>query len=261
MISSRNVLKAREPNLQRFLDRLTKRSVLSEREQQAILDLPTRTSQAASNYDFVRSGDRVDHACLIVEGLVGRFDQNSQGARQITALHISGDMPDLHSVVQPTATSALQALSTTTILQVPHSALRSAAAAHPAIGEALWRDTMVDSMILAQWVVNVGRRDAKSRIAHLLCEMASRYGVPIRSGKVVFQLPMTQSHLGDATGLTPVHVNRTLMSLANEGVVFRHKTVRIDDWDRLVELGDFDSDYLQADLQPEERIRIIPQVN
>ncbi len=103
----------------------------------------------------------MDHSSYVVAGMIGRFGQNSRGDRQITALHIKGDMADLHSVVQPTATSALRALSTSTILEVPHAKLRHVSGANPAIAEAFWRDCMVDSMVLAQWVVNVGRRDAR----------------------------------------------------------------------------------------------------
>lgn len=246
-----------QTDLQRFLDRLTSRSVLSEEEQRAILSLPRTVRQVRTNEDFVRLGEPVRTSCFVVDGLVGRFDQNSLGARQITALHIPGDMPDLHSVVQSTATSALQALSPTTILRVPHGALRAAAAEYPAIAEALWRDCMVDSMILAQWVVNVGRRDAKSRIAHLLCEMACRYQAEQGLGKVVFNLPMTQAHLADATGLTPVHVNRMLQALREDGVEFRRGTVYISDWHALVAVGDFDAGYLQADLEPEERVPMV----
>jgi len=243
-------------SLQPFLDRLTSRSVLSEREQQRILDLPIRVRQSRPNEDFVALGERVDHACLVMDGLVGRFDQNARGERQITALHVPGDMPDLHSVVQPTATSALQALTTSTIVQVPHAAIRASTAEYPAIAEALWRDTMVDSMILAQWVVNLGRRDARSRVAHLLCEMACRYACGVTNGKVRFALPMTQHQLADTTGLTAVHVNRTLKALEAIGTVFRHKMVRIENWDTLVRIADFDSSYLQRGLKPEERIRI-----
>jgi CRP-like cAMP-binding protein len=247
-----------QPDLQRFLDRLTRRSVLSQTEQAAILGLPIQMERARPNDDFVRLGERVHHACFIVDGLVGRFDQNANGGRQITALHIPGDMPDLHSVVQPKATSALQALSPTTILRIPHEAVRVIAAGHPAIAEALWRDCMVDSMILAQWVVNVGRRDARCRIAHLICEMALRYKGAELSGKVAFNMPMTQAHMADATGLTSVHVNRSLKALEHEGVQFRRGAVDIDDWAQLESLGDFNPDYLQQDIRPDERIRIIP---
>jgi CRP-like cAMP-binding protein len=168
------MLNVKQPDLQRFLDRLLGRSVLSHEEQQAVLGLPTRTIQVGINRDFVGLDEVVDQVSLVVDGLVGRFDQNSLGARQITAFHIAGDMADLHSVVQPKATSALQALSTTTLLQVAHRDLRGIAARYPAIAEALWRDCIVDGAILAQWIVNVGRRDSKTRIAHLLCETAVR---------------------------------------------------------------------------------------
>jgi CRP-like cAMP-binding protein len=235
----------RQPSLQLFLDRLTSRSALSEREREAILGLPAQAMQVAANYDFVRLGEIVDHTCLIAEGLVARFDQNADGGRQITALHIVGDMPDLQTVTQPSATCALQALSPVTLARVPHSALRAAAAAHPGLAQALWRDSIVDSMILAQWVLNLGRRDSKTRIAHLLCEMACRSRARPERGEVVFRLPITQLQLADATGLSPVHVNRTLKALATAGVSFRHQIVRIADWQRLTGIGDFDSAYLQ----------------
>lgn len=250
-----------QPNLQRFLDRLTSRSVLSDEEQEAILGLPGLAAQAETHRDIVHLGEVVDHACLLVEGLVGRFGQNTNGERQITAIYISGDMPDLHSVVSPRATSALQALATTTILRIPHGALRSAAARYPAIAEAFWRECTVDAAILSQWVVNVGCRDAKARISHLLCELAVRYKADVRSGEATFLLPLTQEHLGDATGLTSVHVNRTLKVLRERGVAsLRGRSVHIHDWDALVQMGEFDGTYLQADMEPEERIRIVQAV-
>lgn len=248
-------------NLQRFLDRLTSRSVLSEPEQQAILNLPAHAAQVRANRDFVRLGEIVDHACVIVEGVAGRFGQNVQGARQITALHIAGEMADLHSVVQPRGCSALQALSTVTILRVPHRALRAAAARHPAIAEAFWRDSSVDAAILSQWVVNVGRRDARTRIAHLLCEMAVRYKGDAAGNEIVFEFPVTQFHLADATGLTAVHVNRTLKALRDAGLaVISGRTVHILDWGELVTVGEFDPAYLQIDIKPEERLRILEAV-
>lgn len=246
------------PDLQRFLNRLTLRSVLSEEEQQAILNLPSHAEQVQSNRDFVPLGVKVDHACLIVAGLVGRFGQNSEGNRQITAIHIPGDMADLHSVVQPEPSSALQALSVATILRVPHFALRAATARYPAIAEALWRDCMVDAAILSQWVVNVGRKDAKQHIAHLICEMAMRIGGSRAQDGFIFDFAITQTQMADATGLTPVHVNRTLQMLRGDGIIewSRGHVVRIPDWESLAAIGDFDPTYLQTNVRPEERLRI-----
>ena len=245
------------PELQRFLDRLTSRSVLTEVEQQAILNLPGHAEQVRANRDFVRLGERVDHSCLIVAGIVGRFEQTREGMRQITAMHIAGDMCDLHSVVQPTPTSALQALSVSTILRVPHGAIRTVAGRYPALAEALWRDCMVDAAIINEWVVNVGRRDARTRVAHLLCEMATRLGAAKDINNIVLDFPVTQNHMADATGMTAVHVNRSLQSLRKDGLIeWRSGVLRLPHWDALVAYGEFDPTYLQVDISPEERLRI-----
>jgi CRP-like cAMP-binding protein len=247
-----------KPDLQRFLDKLTDRSVLSKEEQQAVLDLPGKSEHVQANRDFVRLGERSDHASLLVAGLVGRFDQNLEGKRQITAIQIPGEMPDLHSVVQPTATSALQALSIATIIRVPHAALRSATNVYPALAEAFWRHCMVDAAILSQWVVNVGRRSAKTRIAHLLCELGTRLRAVSTDGETFFPLAVTQEQLADATGLTGVHVNRTLKTLRRDGLAdFSNRSVRIPNWKALAAVGEFEPTYLQEDVRPEERLRIV----
>jgi CRP-like cAMP-binding protein len=246
------------PDLQLFFDRLTRRSVLTDDEQQAILALPGHAAQNEAGRDIVRLGVRVDHACLIVAGLVGRFGQNADGGRQFTAIHIPGDMADLHSVVQPQTTTGLEALSVTTIVRIPHVAIRATAARYPAIAEAFWRDCMVDAAILSQWVVNVGRRDARARLAHLLCEVVMRLG-PDRTGPDFrFSFAVTQAQLADATGLTPVHVNRVLKSMREDGIAdVRQREVRIMDWDGLVAAGEFEPEYLQLHIQPQHRLRIV----
>ena len=245
------------PDLQRFLERLSSRSVLESEEQQAIINLPGRTEHVDSNRDFVRMGERVDHACLVVSGIIGRFGQNRDGKRQITAMHVPGDMADLHSVVQPAGASALQALSVATIVRVPHLALRSVAARYPAVAEALWRDCSVDASVLAQWVINVGRRDARHRLAHLLCEMGTRLHPGPLEGEVFFPFAVTQNQLADATGLTAVHINRTLQALRGDGLAeVGSRAVRIPDWNTLTIAGEFDPNYLQVNVPPEHRVRI-----
>ena len=246
-----------KPDLQLFLDRLNRRSVLTREEQQAVLDLPGVAEQVKSNRDFVPLGKRTDHASLVVAGIVGRFDQNGEGTRQITAMHIPGDMCDLHSVVQPMATSALQSFSVATILKVPHSAIRDATGRHPALAEAFWRDCMVDAAILSEWVVNVGRRDALTRIAHLICEIATRLHADV-GDNLMFDLPITQTQLAESTALTAVHVNRTLQSLRREGLIEWHQgVIRVPRWDALVQRGEFDPAYLRTHPKPEHRLRIV----
>jgi CRP-like cAMP-binding protein len=237
-----------DPNpLQTFADRLALHSGLDSDERRAVAALPAHAAQVQANRDFVRLGEKVDHACYIVEGLVGRFEQNREGVRQIAAVHIPGDMADLHSVVAPEAGSALQALTVTTILRVPHDALRALARKYPRIAEAFWRECVADAAILAEWVVNVGRRNALARMSHLLCELACRCEATGQSSRLDFQFAGTQNQLADMLGLTSVHVNRTLRVLKeNKMVASDGRRVRILDWEELARLGEFNADYLKV---------------
>lgn len=238
-----------------FLNRLCKRSLLNEEEQAAILSLPATSRQVHANRDVVRLGEQLDHSCLIADGYVARFDQNAQGDRQITALHIPGDMADLHSVVQPEATSALQAITTATVLRVPHRAIRAVAASYPAVAEALWRDCMVDASILAQWIVNVGRRDAKARLAHLLCEVVTRLGLASSGNTITFPFRVTQNQLADMASITAVHANRTIQALRRDGLADIRPITRILDWEALERVADFDAGYLQLENRPCRRLQ------
>jgi CRP-like cAMP-binding protein len=234
--------------LQPFVDRLTAHSVLTEEEQEAILDLPAQEMLLRSRRDFLQVNERTTYASLVVSGLVARFGQTSDGIRQITAFHIPGDMADLLSAVRPSGVGGLSALCETTIARVPHSAILAAAARYPAVAEALWRDCMLDAAVLAEWVVNVARRDAQTRLAHIFCEMAIRSGKD-REALQEYAFPITQEQLGEAAALTGVHVNRTLRAL-RDVVTLNSGIVRIHHWARLTRVGDFDATYLLADTGP-----------
>jgi CRP-like cAMP-binding protein len=186
-----------------------------------------------------------------VDGLIGRFGQLVDGRRQITAFHVAGDMCDLHAIVFPKVGWSIQAMTTTTMLKIPHAELQQLARKYPAIAEAFWRDCVVDASILSQWVVNVGRRDARMRLAHLFCEMAVRMEQAQLGSRTAFELLVTQSQLADALGLTSVHVNRVLQSLRRDGVVeTRGREVRVMDWQSLAEIGEFDEAYLEVTRTP-----------
>ena len=244
-------------SLEPFVARLTMRSVLSAEERRAILALPTHPIVVRAKQDFVRINEETTYSCFIASGLVGRFGQTAAGARQFTALHIPGEMADLHSAVRPIGIGGLNALCNSTILRVPHSAIRSVAARYPAVAEAFWRDSMLDAAILMQWVMNVGRHDAKTRLAHIFCEMAVRYGRD-QQGCCQYAFPITQEQLADAAGITGVHVNRSLKALRQEKLATLVRgEVRILNWAALAKLGEFNPAYLMADTKPERQRRML----
>jgi CRP-like cAMP-binding protein len=110
----------------------------------------------------------------------------------------------------------------------------------------MWIDTLVDSAIFREWIMKVGRRDARTRLAHLFCEFSLRLKLAGLGQYTDYELPMTQEQLADATGLTPVHVNRTIKTLEGDGLINRSsaRSIEIGDWRKLAKVGDFDSTYL-----------------
>ena len=230
--------------LKRWIARLQLRSALTAEQIAALEALPFEIQRVEANRDFVRLGQHTTHACIIVRGLAARFDQTASGARQITALHIPGDAADLHSFPLPRSAGALQALTATEIARIPHQAIADLLSRNPALAVVFWRDCMVDSAILSKWALNIGRAAARQRIAHLLCEMAVRHAV-LGASIHRYELRATQTHLGDVSGLTNVHVNRTLRALASDGLAtVRSGVVEIQDWRRLAAEADFDVTYL-----------------
>ena len=121
---------------------------------------------------------------------------------------------------------------------------------YPKVARALWIDTLVDGSIFREWIANIGRRDARTRLAHVLCEFALRLKVAGLGEQTDYELPMTQEQIADATGLTPVHVNRTLKQLQADGLIERTspRAIIIGDWKKLAAAGDFNSGYLHLNL-------------
>jgi CRP-like cAMP-binding protein len=124
--------------------------------------------------------------------------------------------------------------------------LQELAFTRPNVGRAMWMDTLVDGSIFREWIANVGRRDAFTKIAHVFCEFALRMEAAGLGSRNNYELPMAQEQLADATGLTAVHINRTIKQPRATGLIEGNspKSIIICDWRKLAEAGDFNSHYL-----------------
>jgi CRP-like cAMP-binding protein len=195
-----------------------------------------------------RSAQASHDAWLIVDGLIGHIAQTDDGLRQIQELFVPGEIANLAAMMLPRRRCALEAVTKSRLVGIPHAALRNIAVERPALAVAFAREVLRAKEILANWLLNVGRRDARARVIHFLCEMAVRYRVSSRGAGADFVLPMTQEQLGDALALTPVHINRTLKTLREEGLVTMvRRQVSIADWSALASAGEFDPSYLRVD--------------
>ena len=235
--------------LQRLIARFERRVDLDDADREALRTLPYRPMTFEPGKYIVREGGPAPTACLILSGLAYRHKLTPDGSRQIVSIHIAGDFVDLEGVLLKTADHNVQALTRCESALIPAPAIIDLIDTHPRIARAMWIDTLVDGSIFREWIVNVGRRDARARLAHIFCEFALRLeaaGVTHGDG---YEFPMTQEQLADASGLTPVHVNRTLKAMTAEGLVTRNKRfVTIPDWERLRSVAGFSELYLHRDL-------------
>lgn len=219
---------------------------LSPEDRAAVLGLPFKLRMLEPATYTVREGDQPRTCCILVSGFAFRQKITGDGARQIIALHIPGEAMDFQNLFLNVSDHNVQMLTRGTVAEVQLPALQDLALNRPAVGRAILITTLIEASIFREWVLNVGRRDSRSRMAHLLCEFAVRLdGQGLTTDDHGYELPMTQEQLADATGLTPVHVNRVLKALEAEGLIVRNRrNIGFPDWKALRDVGDFNQRYL-----------------
>jgi len=232
--------------LEPMVQKLAYRVELDALDREAILALPFQHKVIERSEFIVRERELATHSCLMLSGYSIRSKLTGDGGRQIVAIQMKGEMVDLQNSLLRTADHSVQALTACKVAYIPRQEILRLAAERPTVARAMWIDTLVDASVFREWIMNVGRRDARTRIAHLLCEFSLRLKLAGLGRENGYELPMTQEQLADATGLTPVHVNRSMKTLDAEGLIHRlnPRVIHIGDWRKLAEAGDFDSNYL-----------------
>ena len=232
--------------LRLLADKLAYRTKLSAEDRAAVEALPFTAKMVERGQFIVRERELATFSCLMLDGFSIRSKLMATGDRQIVAIHMKGEMVDLQNSMLKVADHSVQMLTAGRVALIPREEIIRLTLERPTVGHAMWIDTLVDASIFREWIANVGRRDARTRVAHLLCEFSLRLKVAGLGEETEYALPMTQEQLADATGLTSVHINRTLKALEKDGLIERSnpRVIQIGDWRKLAAAGDFDSNYL-----------------
>jgi CRP-like cAMP-binding protein len=198
---------------------------------------------------LVREGERSGLSQLILEGMVYRHKVTAEGRRQILSLHMRGDFIDLEGSLLQVADHNAQALEECIVAEISRATLVELIDRHGTLAHAMWIDTLIDASVYREWVVNVGARDSRKAMCHLLCEVGRRLEFAGLADGGQFRLPMTQEQLSDCLGITAVHVNRVLRDLDQEGVLIRRERfIEVPDRAKLAEIAGFNDMYLHLDL-------------
>ncbi len=217
-------------------------------ERQALAGLPMQLAVVKENQDLVGEGDRPSRSCLILSGFTATYKVGRGGKRQIMNFGIAGDIPDLHSLHLKVLDTSVRTLTPCQIGSIAHENLLDLCGRYPRIAAAFWRETLIEGAIFREWLLNVGQREGYTRIAHFFCEMLVRLRAVGLAEDHACDLPITQVELGEALGLTSVHVNRVLQQMRADGLVeTKGARLIIPDWDRLKEVGEFNPLYLQLE--------------
>jgi CRP-like cAMP-binding protein len=231
--------------IEHLIRKLEQFAPLSDAERASLAALPVRVRDYERGELIVRQGDTPQESCIVMSGFAFRFKLMADGLRQIVALQIPGDFVDLHSFVLKPIDQAVAAASPARVGRIAHSAIDAMLEQHPRLAKSLMWDMAVDAAITREWMATMGRRSAYHQLAHLFCEMYFRMDWAGQVSEGGFDFALTQSELGDACGLSTVHVNRSLQALRKDGlIVLESHRLTIPNIEILAKEAEFDPAYL-----------------
>jgi CRP-like cAMP-binding protein len=234
-----------------FILKLEHGADLSDDDRQVLEQAAREVRHFSPRHDLIREGDRPDYVHVIREGIACRYKVVRDGGRQIMAYLLPGDFCDLHVSLLGEMDHNIGTLTACMVALLPRTAVEDLTTKRAAITRALWWATLVDEGILREWLVNMGRRPADQRLAHLLCELLLRLRCVGLASDTSFELPLTQGQLADTLGMTEVHLNRMVHQLRKAGLItLRDHLVYIGDVERLMVFADFNSNYLHLNKRP-----------
>jgi CRP-like cAMP-binding protein len=198
--------------------------------------------------DLISEGDKPRFVHLVLDGWACRYKQLPDGKRQIVSLFVPGDFCDINVYILRTMDHSIAAITRLKVAMITPEDMNALTAERPRVTQALWWHELVTAAVQREWTLNLGQRSAYERLAHLLVELYLRLNAVGRAQDGRCDFPLTQNDLADATGLTAVHVNRTLQELRRDGLIeLERKQLHILDMQRMMDVSMFNPNYLHLD--------------
>jgi CRP-like cAMP-binding protein len=228
-----------------FVLKLEYGAALSDQDRLVLEQAVWDVRQFKPRHDLILENDSPENVHVILEGFACRYKLLPDGTRQIMAYLVPGDCCDLHVPILSKIDHTIGTLTACKVAFLPHTVIEDLTARSRNITRALWWSTLVDQGILREWLVNMSRRPADKRLAHLLCELLVRLQAVGLATDNSFVLPLTQRQLADTLAMTGVHLNRIVRQLRLDGLItLKGHTVTIPDVERLTSFAEFNPNYL-----------------
>lgn len=219
-------------------------------QDRALLDclIAKNVREVGARRDIIREGEKPRAVNVVLDGWACRYKQLPDGRRQVVSFFIPGDLCDANIFILREMDHSIGAITRVRYAEIMPADFEHLLNASPRVTQALWWHELVTAAVQREWTTNVGQRTAFERIAHLFCEMFLKLRTVGLTNGIRCDWPLTQTDLADATGLTPVHVNRTLQELRRQGLVeLQGKILAIPDLGALMSVAMFNPNYLHLD--------------
>jgi CRP-like cAMP-binding protein len=228
-----------------FINRLSSIHPLPGDDIEFLTRLGQKVIGQARRGDIVRQGEQSPGALIMLSGMACRYKLDGDGQRQIVGFVCPGDLCGIESFLRDNVDHSVMALTTCEMVSVSHQDLRQIHESRPSVSLALWRLLLLEDFIAREWLVNIGKRLALARTAHLICELFYRLRMVGLAVDGTIPWPLTQAEVSDALGLTPIHVNRTFQQLRRlKTIAGGARTLTVLAWEELTQIADFDPEYL-----------------
>jgi len=204
-----------------FADVLSGLVDLTEGEREALDKLEDRQRNVRRGAVLLREKEASNELFILRKGLMMSYVLLADGSRQILRFLFPGDMLGVSSAVYQEASETLAALSDCVVSPFDRAALSGIMRDHPRLSALILVYCQIERVALTDRLAALGRTSAKVRVAALLLELRNRLRATDTSIANVFALGLTQEEIGDATGLTAVHVNRMLRQIEEDGLISR----------------------------------------
>jgi CRP-like cAMP-binding protein len=234
-----------DPAVASKLETFTK---LSADDKAALAEVSRNVRFVEARRDLISEGDRPRFVHLILDGWACRYKELPDGRRQVVSFFVPCDFCDINAYILKYVDNSIGAITRLKVAEIRPEDMSALTETRPRLLQALWWHELVTSAVQREWTLNVGQRSAYQRLAHLLIELYIRLETVDRAWNGRCDFPLTQTDLADATGLTPVHANRTLQELRRDGLIeLDRKQLHILDLDRMIDVAMFNPNYLHLE--------------
>lgn len=230
--------------------KLKHHSQLDNADLAAIRTLGCRFRELKPGEDFIRQGEKPTESAIVVEGMFARYHTVPSGGRQYLSLHIAGDWPDAQGLFLEQMDHSVCAVGTASLIAIPHKDLIRVFRERPAVGFAVWRETLIDAAIFREAITNNGSRPGVQRLAHFFSEIFFRSQANDLVDSNSCSLPLSQTQIGEALGMSIATVSRHLKALRrSKAADLRAGRLIVSNFSRLSTIGDFSPLYLHSRVQ------------